>query len=48
MDVLAQLYLDTLKDIQKITIEIEEGPEQGWGALPYHEESKEKESCNDT
>jgi len=48
MDVPTQLYLDTLKDIRKLTIESEKGPEQGWEALPYHEESKEKKSCNDT
>jgi len=36
------LCLDILKDIQKLVIETEEGPKQGWEALSYHEESKEK------
>jgi hypothetical protein len=48
MDVLAQLYPDTSKDIQRLTINTKEGLEQNWEALPYHQESKEKESCNDT
>lgn len=42
MDVPTELYLYTLKDIQKLAIETEEEPEQGWEALPYHEESKGK------
>jgi hypothetical protein len=36
------------KDIQKLAIGTREIPKQDWEALPYHEESKEKESCNDT
>ncbi len=47
MDVLAQLCLGILKDIQKLAIETKEGPKQGWEVLSYHEESKEKKSCND-
>jgi len=47
MDVPIWLYLDTLKDIQKLAIETKEAPQQGWEALSYHEESKEKKSCND-
>jgi hypothetical protein len=42
MDVSTQLYLNTLKDIQKLVIKTEEGPKQSWEVLPYHEESKEK------
>jgi hypothetical protein len=48
MDVPAQLYLDTSKDIQKLAIHTKERPKQDGEVLPYHEESKEKESCNDT
>jgi hypothetical protein len=29
-----------------LAIGTKEGPQQGWEALSYHEESKEKESCN--
>jgi hypothetical protein len=47
-DVPAKLYLDTSKDIQKLTIDTKERPKRDWEALPYHEESKEKESCDDT
>ncbi len=46
MDVPTQLCPNTLKDIQKVTIKIEEGLKQGWEVLSYHEENKEKESCN--
>jgi hypothetical protein len=46
MDVITQLYLDTLKDIKKLAIDTKERLKQDWEALPYHEESKEKESCN--
>jgi hypothetical protein len=48
MDVLAQLYPNTWKDIKKLTIDTKEKPQQDWEALPYHEENKEKETCNDT
>jgi hypothetical protein len=48
MDVLAQLYPNTSKDIQKLVIDTKEKLEQDWKALPYDEESKEKELCNDT
>jgi hypothetical protein len=47
MDVLTQLYLDTSKDIQRLAINTKEGLEQDWETLLYHEENKEKESCND-
>jgi hypothetical protein len=48
MDVLAQLYPKTSKDIQKLAINTKEKLEQDWEVIPYHKESIEKESCNDT
>jgi hypothetical protein len=48
LDVQTQLYLNTSKDIQRLAINTKEGLEQDWEVLPYHEESKEKESCNNT
>jgi hypothetical protein len=47
MDVQTQLYPYTSKDIKKLAIDAKERPKQDWEALTYHEESKEKESCND-
>jgi hypothetical protein len=47
MDVQAQLYPYTSKDIQKLAIDAKERPKQDWEALTYHEESKKKESCDD-
>ncbi len=46
MDVLAQLYPNISKDIQKLAIDTKERPQQNWKVLPYHDESKEKESCS--
>jgi hypothetical protein len=44
MAILIPLHLNTSKDIQNLVVR----PKQDWEALPYHEESKEKESCYDT
>jgi len=48
LDIQAQVYLDTSKDIQRLAVNTKKGLEQDWEVLPYHEESKEKESCNNT
>jgi hypothetical protein len=48
MDVPTQLYPNTSKDIKKLAIDTKERPKQDWEVLPCHEESLEKESCNDT
>jgi hypothetical protein len=37
------LHPNTSKDIQILTMK----PKQDWEALPYHEENKKKESCDD-
>jgi hypothetical protein len=47
MDVPTQLYTNTSKDNQKLVIDTKGRLKQDWKTLPYHEESKEKESCND-
>jgi len=47
MDVPTQLYLDMSKDIQRLAINTKKRLQQDWEDLPYHEESKEKEFCND-
>jgi hypothetical protein len=48
MDVPAQLHPHTTKDIKKLAINTLKRPEQDWEVLPYHEEGKEKESCDNT
>ncbi len=47
MDTLIELYPYILKDIRKISINIEEIQKQDWQSLPYHEMSKVKRSCSD-
>jgi hypothetical protein len=48
MDVPTQLHPHTRKDIKKLAIDTKKRPKKDWEVLPYHEESKEKESCDNT
>jgi hypothetical protein len=48
MDIPKESYLDTSKDIKKLRNDTKERPKWNWEVLPYHEESKEKESCSRT
>jgi hypothetical protein len=48
MDVLAEMYPNTSKNVQNLRIDTKETSWRDWEVLPYHEDNRKNELYNDT